>query len=141
MDTASERPDHVQKHTMMPEAHIREVFREAREVVPESRLHVLTYVPVKPDQNTPALLVEIRHRENPALEHSLPMLPEVPVRAQDVELCPVIEELWVLPVEAQLSEAVGVFSADRPVLGEIVVDIQRRDMALLNVLCGRILQC
>src|SRR6266852_8608375 len=110
----SHRSDPVHEDAVALEAHVGQIFREIREVVPQPGFHVLAEVAVDSDERTGTRLVEVRHLERTALDHSLPLLVEVPVDAHDVELCGVVEELRVYPVEARLPHAVGVFTPDRP---------------------------
>ena len=59
-------------------------------------------------------------------------------RMQQVRV--VVEEARVLAIEAHLAQAVGVLAADRQALGEVVGEIERRDVALLDELDRRVLQ-
>ena len=53
----------------------------------------------------------------------------------------VLSKYWGLSrVEAHLAAAIGVLAADRPALSQIVCHIDRRDVALLDVLRGRAAQ-
>src|SRR5579864_6984508 len=56
----SQRPDHVHEDAVALVAHIGQIFREIREVVPEPGLHVLAEVAVESNQHAGARLVEIR---------------------------------------------------------------------------------
>ncbi len=82
--------------------------------------------------------MEVGQVEQARLGHDFPVLAELPVQPHHVEAGGVVEELGVLPVVADLAEAVCVLAADGPAGGEIVGDVHGRDVALLDELGGRL---
>src|SRR5215472_14711073 len=133
------RSDHVHEDAVALEAHIGQIFREIGEVVAEPGLHVLAEMAIESHQRAGTRLVEVGYLERAPLDHSLPLLVEVPVNAHDVELRRVVEELRVYPLEARLSQAVRVFSTDRELPGQVIAHVDRCDVTLLDELRRRVL--
>src|SRR5262249_43942818 len=129
---ASHRSDHVHEYPVALEAHIRQIFGEIRKVVSQPGFHVFAEVAIERDEGSGTCLVEVGHLERSTLDHALPLLAEVPVDTHDVELCRVVEELRAHPLEARLSQPVGVFSADRPLPGQVIAHVDGCDVTLLD---------
>jgi len=88
-----------------------------------------------------AMLVQIRHIEQSAFYENLPVLAKSKVAANHIQARVVVEKYRGLPVETDLTQAVGVLAADRDLRRYIVANIYRRNMALLDKFCCDILQC
>ena len=84
-------------------------------------------------------LVEVRHIEQSRFDEDLPVLAEPVVGAQHIQARIVLEELGVYPIQADLSESIGVLGAERQPAGEVVRHVDGGNMALLDEFTGNIL--
>src|SRR5258708_29353975 len=78
----SHRSDHVHEDAVALEAHVGQIFREIREVVPQPGFYVLAEVAVDSGERPGTRLVEGTHLESAALHDCLPLLVGVPVAAR-----------------------------------------------------------
>jgi len=89
------------------------------------------------DQGAAAPVVRVGHVEQPSLDQPFPILFEAEIRAQHIQVGRVVEELGIFAIEAHLPDAVRVLAADGPTRVEVVRQIERGDLALLDELGGR----
>src|SRR5258708_12523815 len=84
----SHRADHVHEDAVALEAHVGQIFREIREVVPQPGFHVLAEVAVDSDERPGSRLAEVQHLEPSALDESPPLPLELPPAARPLHLFP-----------------------------------------------------
>src|SRR5215831_4652020 len=135
------RSDKIEEYAFVVVLQIGQIVRKVSEVVADSDLQILADAPINRRERTATALIHFREIEGSHLSHALPVLQESSVQSQYPELCGAIEELLHRTIKADLAQAAGILAADRPVRREVVGQIQRRHMALLNKLGRRALRC
>ncbi len=98
---------------MVVEAQIGQVVREVGKVVPDANLQVVTEIARYCCQRATTTFVDVRHVEHSHLDQQFPVLTECVITPDHVQACTVVEELRILTVETDLTQAIGVLAANR----------------------------
>src|SRR5258706_199762 len=136
----SHSPDEIEKYAFVVVLQIGQVVGEVGEVVADAGLQVLANMTIDRGQCAAAPLIYIRQVKRSYLRQAIPFLEEPPVHAQHRELRGVVEETRVHAIQTFLSHAIRVLASKGPIRREVVVHIQRRDVALLKELGRGVLQ-
>src|SRR6267143_1231176 len=131
---ASHGPDEIKKYAFVVVLQIGQIVGEVGEVVADADLQVLANMTIDCGQCAAAPLIYIRQVKRSYLRQAIPFLEEPPVHAQHRELRGVVEETRVHAIQTFLSHAIRVLASKGPIRREVVVHIQRRDVALLKEL-------
>src|SRR6266481_4642636 len=137
---ASHSPDDIEKYPFVVVLQVDQLVGEVGEVVAHASLQVLANMTIDRGQRTAAALIYIRQVKRSNLRQGVPLLEEPSVHTQDCELRGVVEEVWVHAIQTFLSDAVSVLASEGPIRREVVVHIERRDVALLKELGRGVLQ-
>src|SRR5207249_8898327 len=137
---ASHSPDEIDEYAFVVVLQIGQVVGEVGEVVADAGLQVLANMTIDRGQCAAAPLIYIRQLKRSYLRQAIPFLEEPPVHAQHRELRGVVEETRVHAIQTFLSHAIRVLASKGPIRREVVVHIQRRDVALLKELGRGVLQ-
>src|SRR6266404_4637095 len=137
---ASHGPDEIKKYAFVVVLQIGQVVGEVGEVVADAGLQVLANTTIDRGQCAAAPLIYIRQVKRSHLRQAIPFLEEPPVHAQHRELRGVVEKIRVHAIQTFLSHAVRVLASEGPIRREVVVQIERRDVALLKELGRGVLQ-
>src|SRR5260370_33556188 len=132
--------DEINEYAFVVVLQVRQVVGEVGEVLADASLQVLANMTIDRGQRAAAPLTYIGQVKRSHLRQAIPFLEEPPVHAQHRELPGVVEEIRVHAIQTFLSHAVGVLASEGPIRREVVVQIQRRDVALLKELGRGVLQ-
>src|SRR6266849_5970795 len=136
----SHSPDEIDEYAFVVVLQIGQVVGEVGEVEADAGLQVLANMTIDRGQCAAAPLIYIRQVKRSYLGQAIPFLEEPPVHAQHRELRWVVEETRVHAIQTFLSHAIRVLASKGPIRREVVVHIQRRDVALLKELGRGVLQ-
>src|SRR6185437_2668296 len=137
---ASLGPDNIEEYSSMVVVQVGKVVGEVGEIVAEASLQVLANAAIERGQDAAAVLIDIREAKLSYLGQAIPLFEEPEVHAEHGELRGIVEENRVHAIQASLSQPVRVLAAHGPVGCEVVVNIERGDVALLKKVCGGLLQ-
>src|SRR6476660_6083345 len=137
---ASHGPDEIDEYAFVVVLQIGQVVGEVGEVVADASLQVLANMTIDRGQRAAAPLTYIRQVKRSHLRQTIPFLEEPPVHAQHRELPGVVEEIRMHAIQTFLSHAVRVLASNGPIRREVVVQIERGDVALLKELGRGVLQ-
>ena len=127
-----EFPDDIDEDALVIERDIGEVIGEVGEVVPDAEFEVITEVAIDGGEGAGTCAFGFGEVEDASLDHGIPVLDDVQVRADHAKVGLAIDEVIIDAAVRDLPDAIAVFGPDGEDLVDVIGAIERDDMAALT---------